>query len=125
MSAYVDAIAAHLVGAGLVPAPWEVDKLGAQPTPDQTITIYETGGPEPEQASDRAWRRPTFQLVTRAAPGGNKTASDKAHQILTTLNRASVNGFKVFSAQQSVPVTIGPDEKGRPLFAVNFRGMEA
>jgi hypothetical protein len=28
-------------------------------------------------------------------------------------------------ATQGAPVYIGPDDAGRPLFAVNFRGMEA
>ena len=67
---------------------------------------------------DRRVRRPSFQLVTRAAPGSTKTASDKAHQILATLDQAAVSGFGLFMATQGTPVTIGPDEKGRPLFAV-------
>ena len=63
--------------------------------------------------------------MARAAPGNNKVASDKAHQILATLDQAAVSGFGLFMATQGTPVTIGPDEKGRPLFAVNFRGMGA
>ena len=60
--------------------------------------------------------------MTRAAPGSTKVASDKAHQILATLDQAAVSGFGLFMATTGAPVTIGPDEKGRPLFAVNFRG---
>ena len=124
MSAFVAAIAARLTSAGVVTAGWEVDQLSSQPTPDQTITIYEAGGQEP-QGKDRRVRRPAFQVVTRAAPGGTKIASDKAHAVLLALDQQPVTGLGLFMATQSVPVTIGPDEKGRPLFAVNFRGIEA
>lgn len=124
MSAFVDAIATHLTNAGVAESGWEVDKLGSQPTPHQTITIYETGGPEPT-GKDRRVRRPSFQIVTRAGPGAAQAASDKAHAVIVALDGASVGGFGLFIATASAPITIGPDEVGRPMFVTNFRGMTA
>lgn len=124
MSVWVDAIASHLTTAGVVTTAWPAHKLGVHDSPDQSITIYETGGPEPEQASDRRWRRPTFQVVARAAVGEAQAANLKAMAVLTTLDRASVSGFDHFRATQSAPFPIGPDPLGRPLFAVNFRAGE-
>lgn len=125
MSAWVDSIATHLVTAGVATPAWPVHKLGAQDLPEQSITIYESGGPMPEQSVDRRWRRPTFQIVARGGRGDSQAASDKAHEICVTLDRAAVSGFDYFFAMQSAPVSIGPDEEGRPLFAVNFRAGES
>jgi hypothetical protein len=124
MSAFVEAIAARLTAAGVSDGGWPVDKLGAQATPDQSITIYETGGQEPI-GKDRRVRRPSFQVVTRAGPTSRKAASDKAHASLLALDQQVVSGFGMFMATQSAPISLGVDERGRPLFAVNFRAMEA
>ena len=125
MSALVDAIASHLTTAGVVTAQWPAHKLGVQHTPDQSITIYETGGPEPEQAADRRWLRPTFQVVARAAVGDAQAANLKAMAALTALDRATVSGFAYVRATQSAPFQVGPDPNGRPLFSVNFRAGES
>lgn len=124
MSAFVDAIVARLTDAGVVASGWPAHRHGAQPTPDQSITVYETAGPEPV-GKDRRLRRPSFQVVTRAGPGGSQAAVGKAHAALLALDQQAVTGFGMFMATQSAPVTIGPDELGRPLFAVNFRGIES
>lgn len=127
MSAYVNAIAAHLVTAGLAGGStgWTVSKLRSIDTPDQLIVVRETGGLEPEQATDRRYRRPTFQIEVRGSREDAQAPSEKAEAILTALDRATVSGFTVFRAQQSTPFGLGLDGNGRPSFAVNFRGGES
>ena len=121
MSANLDAIASHLTTAGIVTAAWPAHKLAAQDAPDQAVTLYETGGPN-DQATDRAWGRPTFQVVARALTA--KLASDKAEAVRAALDRAVVSGFDHVVATQAAPTYLGPDEKGRPRFGVNFRSGE-
>ena len=55
MSALLDAIGSWLTSEGVAGGStgWTIHKLAALDAPDQTITIYQTGGPAPEQATDR------------------------------------------------------------------------
>ena len=99
---------------------WAIHKFSAQETPDQTITIYETGGPPPEQATNRRWVMPSFQVVARSKIQANAEA--KAQAVFTALDRADVDGFAYLTAQQSTPISLGPDVNGRHRFALNFRG---
>ena len=64
-------------------------------------------------------------MVRAATASGPKPASDKAHAILLALDRAAVTGFDHFVATQSAPIGLGPDLKGRHVYAVNFRGGES
>lgn len=124
MSAFVDAIETALTTAGVIGGNWVAHKLAGQEQPDTAVIIYETAGPEPEQATDRRWRRPTFQITVRGSRYDAKAASDKAHAALVALDRATIAGFNHFRAAQSVPFYAGPDGAGRPTFTVNFRGGE-
>lgn len=124
----VNAIAAHLTNAGLAGGStgWPIQKLAAQDEPDQAVVIYATGGAAPEQAVDRAWREPSFQVMVRGvANAGAQSCAAKADAIVTALDRATVNGFAYFRATQSSPIPLGPDEQGRQRFVVNFRAGEA
>jgi hypothetical protein len=122
MSAFVDTIGTWLATAGLAGGStgWAIQKYGAVETPDQMVVIYETGGPPPEQATNRRWAMPTFQLVARSKV--QATAEAKAQAIFDALDRADVNGFAFFNAQQSTPLALDPDASGRHRFALNFRG---
>jgi hypothetical protein len=121
MSVYLDAIGVVLTNAGVVggASGWSMQKLASGDSPVQTVTLYEAGGVEPEAATDRSWSQPRFQVVTRALT--DKLANDKAWVVLTTLHRANVSGFDHFLATQSTPIAVGPDQNGRPRYAVNFR----
>jgi hypothetical protein len=77
MSAFVDAIVSTLTTAGVLTAGWPANGLAAQDEPDTVVTIYETDGPDPEQASDRRWRRPTFQVAVRGSPSISACSSSR------------------------------------------------
>jgi Bacteriophage minor capsid protein len=122
MSAFVDTIATWLTTNGLAGGStgWVVQKYAAAETPDQMIVIYQTGGPPPEQATNRRWAMPTFQLMARSKV--QATAEAKAQAIFDSLDRADLNGLAFFNVQQSTPSALGPDVNGRHRFALNFRG---
>jgi len=127
MSAYVDAIAAHLLSESLAGGStgWAIHRLKSQDSPDQNVTIYETGGQAPEQATDRTFRQPSFQIAVRGARDDSQAASEKAEAILVALDRATIAGFDLVRATQSTPFSAGSDANHRPLFTVNFRAGES
>jgi minor capsid protein len=128
MNALLDGIAGHLVASGIAggATTWPIHKLVAQDEPDQIVAIYPTGGPEPLQATDRAWREPTVQVMARGkALQGSQAAADKAEAILLELDRAQITGFVFLRATQSGAVSISTDDQGRARFVVNFRAGEA
>jgi Bacteriophage minor capsid protein len=122
MSAFLDAVAAHLTTAGVASSSWPAHKHAAQNDPDTAITLYETGGPV-EHASDRSWAEPSFQAVARALT--IKLARDKAEAVRLALDAAAVSGFDHFIATQATPLYLGPDERGRHRFSINFRAGES
>lgn len=98
--------------------------VGYQPeSPDDTITVYNTGGerPLPHLLIDF----PTVQVAVRASPGGYEEGYSKiwaAREAL--LGYPSADG--VDGRIASIIVTgdifqLGRDERARPLFTINFR----
>lgn len=122
MSAYQEAIATAIEDLGITTPIFR----GMVPSdPDAVIGVFETGGLEPE--NDKvSWRgQPTFQILTRAPALDRQIASDQAALLLASLHRADVAGFRMFRAQQSTPTSLALDDRNRPRFVVNFRGIAA
>jgi hypothetical protein len=128
MTAFSAAIVSHLATAGLVDGGtgWASQQLIDASPSVKAVIVRETGGMEPEQATDRAWRRPSFQIEARAPTA--KLAADKIGAVMAALDRAPVNGFGYFRASQSTPLYLGGDpwEFGeRHRFVINFRAGES
>lgn len=92
-------------------------------TPDQLITIYDTGGlnPNPKWLLDF----PTVQVVVRGPKQGYEAAWDKCVQVKGALlgyESADLNGDRWVSITGMGDIGfIGYDDKDRPLFSLNYR----
>lgn len=127
MSAYLDAIASYLEAQSVAGGStgWPINKFRSA-VHGKVVVLQQTGGPPPEQASDRRWENPTFQILIQGDPLAAEATSDKAEEIMRALDRAStVSGFVDVFAQQSGPLSLGLNERQEPRFAVNVRGLQA
>lgn len=127
MSAYLDAIETYLVDQGLAggSTDWPISKFRSA-VHGKAVVLQQTGGPPPEQASDRRWENPTFQLMVQGEALDAEPASDKAQAIMRALDRAdTVDGFVDIFAQQSSPLPLGLNERQEPRYVVNIRGLQA
>jgi hypothetical protein len=99
---------------------------GYQPhTPDKTITIYETGGPEPDQTPGTTHDFPTFQVRGRGAEFGYEALRTKMQEVFDTLNNASISGYVYVFGVDSGPIPLGYDkEDDRPQLVWNFKTMK-
>lgn len=103
--------------AGLMPA-----------SPDNAVTVYETGGRATVHAmhgsaGQAVVEQPRVQVVSRGATDSYEAAravAQKAFLLLDGLPSRTINGVSYFwgSAVQS-PFLMGRDEQGRPLVAFN------
>jgi len=98
--------------------------IGAEPLiPDECVTIYDTGGFDPETHNDIFF--PTVNIRVRGVMGGYKAAYAKALAIVTLLNGLR---NETWSATRYIQIfmvgdinTIGNDDSNRPLLTINFR----
>lgn len=107
---------------------WHIAIGWEPPSPDKVITLYDTGGFDPEYILDgTTYRQPTLQARIRSNEGGYLDAYAKAEEAVAVLDRSdpqTLNG-----AQYSGIWTLGDitrlelDDNNRPLFVVNFRTM--
>jgi len=98
--------------------------IGEEPvSPDQCITIYDTGGPEPQ--AGYVYDYPTVQVRIRGNKGAYKETwalADTIKSALHGLHNESWNGTKYHGIWcQSDIIFIGYDDNSRPVFTVNFR----
>ena len=110
-------IAAHAAGSG-----WQIE-VGAMPdSPDQIISINDTGGlePNPKWLLDY----PTLQVMVRGETSGYLETFVEAKAVkdlLLGITSTDINGDRWVSVTQNGDLGfIGRDEKMRPLFSVNF-----
>ena len=116
-----------LVGAGVgtfaATTGWGIYIAREPPAPDTTITIYNTGGADPNPA----WLLdfPTVQVRVRGARLGYQAAFAKVVEVKDfLLGRASglVGTDQLDAVNQSSDILdLGFDDSNRPVIVVNFR----
>lgn len=102
-------------------AGWSIAVAAEPASPDTTITVYDTGGIEPD--TDQLDRRPSFQVRVRAH--NYIAASDKINEVIDALHAQSgveLNGTRFSSFEMlSDVVSLGKDDNERFILTVNFR----
>lgn len=121
----IDAVADYLVaqniGGGATG--WTVSR-GTFTDAVKDIAVMDSGGAPPlQQAAGRVLYQGAV-IQVRGEPGAAWAARQKAEAVLTTLDGASVSGLLYLHVTQSSPMDVGPDESGRPLFSLSFRGQD-
>lgn len=98
-------------------------KVGKQVTePDQTVTMYDTGGrtPNPKWAVDF----PTIQAMVRGKPNDYGTAWSKAREVrdaLLGLDSVTIGSDRWVSITCPGDIGfVGYDDAQRPLLSINF-----
>lgn len=96
-------------------------------SPDQVVTIYDTGGFSPEVllgSDSRGMEKPTIQIRVRGNKKAYNTTYDLAEDIknvLHTMINRTVNGTKYVGAWlESDIFFLDYDENDRPVFTMNF-----
>lgn len=96
--------------------------ISREPTsPDNCITVYDTGGFDPEVGYD--YQRPTVQVRCRnKSYEAGWTLLDEVKSILHGLNNEVVGGARYIGIWTMSDITcIGYDTNNRALFTINFR----
>ena len=92
-------------------------------SPDACVTIYDTGGPEPQ--AGYVYDYPTIQVRIRGAKMGYEAAFTKAQAVRTSLHglhNETWNSTRYIGIWcQGDIMALGYDENHRPLLVVNFR----
>jgi len=114
-------LAAQGFGVFAAESGWSIHVASEPEKPDTCITVYDTGGEEPD--TDQLDRRPTFQVRVR---GPNyQDAYAKISSILDFLMHApavTLNGTRYAAfAPTSDVASIGKDDNNRHVLTVNFR----
>lgn len=90
------------------------------PTPDECVSVYDTGGYAPDV--EVPLRDPTFQVLCRAPD--YPVAMAKAQAVFDLLHAKSNyqlgSSWVYLSRAEQEPTPLGPDENGRHEVSVNF-----
>lgn len=123
--AIIDAIADYLVsqGVGGGVTGWTVSRE-TYTDADQDLAVLTVGGRAPRQQANGRVLNPSMAIWVRGTQGAPKTARLKAEEVLSTLDGATISGLTFLHVIQSDAIDIGPDDSGRPLLTINFRGQE-
>lgn len=100
---------------------WSI-AVGSEPmSPHTTITLYDTGGLEPD--TEQLDRRPSFQIRVRGHDYlAARSKMEEAIGILQAKTGVTLNGTRYLSFElQSDVVCLGKDDSERFLFTANFR----
>lgn len=140
-SAFLDQIADWLINQGVVdagpggPTGWQVFKSYQPPSPDQTVTLYETPGEVPEIitdiSSESAYDFPGLQVRLRGTSmqySAMRAQFQKIYKALHEQEPTPVAGQNIFITLYSVnsgPMPMGLDEENRPEATWNFRTMRS
>ena len=118
-----DLLAAANVGIFATQAGWSI-QIGKEPiSPDQTITIFDSGGsdPSPKWLLDY----PSIQLRVRGLPGDYLATRAKALECKNALLAAdsqTLNGDRWDSVTMAGDISfLDYDQQDRPRFVLNFR----
>jgi hypothetical protein len=111
---------ANLVGGS---TGWQV-QVGEEPTtPDKVVTLYDTGGPEPNPKNLQDFLR--VQIRIRGKPGEYISTFNKAQQIKDELlgrPKGVVNSVTYVGIWMNTETLfMGYDESRRPRFTSNWR----
>lgn len=114
----------HDAGLGVMGSSsgWGIFRGSEPPTPDTAITIYDTGGFEPDYMAGIEY--PTVQVRIRGQPYGYAAAYEKAAAIkayLLTCDGVVVNGSHYNFWLQGDLAWLEFDANNRPVFVINFR----
>jgi hypothetical protein len=120
-------IAVQLAGLGLGAFPntgtWPIGVNGEMATPDNVITIYDTGGSGPDTA-EMDVGDPTFQVRTRAVLATDaygKQADIKA-ALLAARRYTGGNGVvHAFYVMETDVLSLGQDDSKRHIRVANYR----
>jgi len=98
--------------------------IGMEPeTPDECVTIYDTGGFDPSAAM--SYDYPTIQVRVRGNPGEYTEAYDLIASIKDFLHgktNITTGGTRYIAVWgMGDIITLGYDESRRPLLTMNFR----
>lgn len=102
---------------------WTLAKGFEPVSPDAVVTVYETGGGEPDQSDGTKYDVPTFQIRVRGDAFGYSAARTKMNDVFAALNDATISGYVYVFSRQSGPIPLGHDGKTRPLLTMNFHAM--
>lgn len=118
----LDDIGARLVAQNVAGGAtgWNLAKSFIPETPDQVVSIMETGGQVPNQFETSAGGIVTFQVQVRGAEFEYDVARTKMAAAFTALNQANIAGYVFVYALQSAPLSLGIDQNNRPELALNF-----
>jgi len=123
-----DDVADRLQTAGVGTKGVDLFKIMDPGRPDTAVIVYATQGVAPMDAmGSRAVvvEQPTVHVLIRGATGA--LAEAKANAVLRALHKFSgtinTTRYLFIRALQS-PFDVGPDEKGRPRYVVNFRAVK-
>jgi len=125
MTALLDDIGTALTTASVVGGAtgWALAKAFEPPTPNRVVSVYETGGGEPDQTDGTKYDSPTFQVRVRGDEFGYSDARDKMDDVFAALNDATISGYVYVFARQSGPIPLGHDGNTRPLMTLNFQAL--
>jgi hypothetical protein len=98
--------------------------VGAMPDmPDACISIVDTGGQEPDRGP---YERSTVQILVRGGVGDYaithelaKTIQEALHEYYGMPESSSYYYAGIWATNE--PFYLGTDQRGRPLFSLNFR----
>lgn len=91
------------------------------PSPNNCITVFDTGGFEGDAVND--YRKPTVQVrVRNTAYAAGWIKANEIHMALHGLHNTTEDGTRYIGIwAMGEPSAIGYDENDRALFVVNFR----
>lgn len=124
----LDDMGTHLADNSIVSGAtgWTLAKSYQPATPDKVLTIYETGGPAPDQTQGTGHDFPTFQVRGRGEEFGYEALRTKMQEVFDSLNDAAISGYVYIFAAESAPIPIGYDKNSnRPVLVWNFKAMKA
>lgn len=94
--------------------------------PDTAVCLYDTGGGPPTLTRGDDTDSPSFQVLSRSADAATAlTTLQTVFQGLHGITETDLHGLhvKLLWALQSVPMSLGLDDKQRFLFSQNFRAL--
>lgn len=128
----VEELAVYLDSQGL--AVWDPDGgsgnlfLNMLPDqPDVAVGLYTQPGLAPDVSGNARVRRPGVQLLVRGGPNAiaaaqlARTLQDALHGLTNIYFSPGGTRIMLCAAQQSEPVSLGPDDNGRHEYSINLR----
>lgn len=112
------------VFAGTGSEQWSINAFLEPPSPDKTITVYDTGGAGPD-TDEMDWQRPAFQVRVRCKVYKDGYAKQQAVRDLLLLVAPIVMETSTFIGINMTTdiLSIGRDDNNRFLLTANYVGI--